>query len=123
MLMDEYRKGWALRYLREAMDEIKIAKRNSEAFDLALDALRKAQMAVYYSLGEPSFIERIVEEALEGMLPLENPILKCLVEIERTIKILEDMPNNQKSNAIIVKESDRIISVASKIVDLLISED
>jgi hypothetical protein len=121
--MDEYRKGWALRYLREAMDEIKIAKRNSEAFDLALDALRKAQMAVYYSLGEPSFIERIVEEALEGMLPLENPILKCLVEIERTIKILEDMPNNQKSNAIIVKESDRIISVASKIVDLLISED
>jgi len=123
MLMDEYRKGWALRYLREAMDEIKIAKRDSRALDLALDALRKAQKAVYYSLGEPLFIERIVEEALEETLPSKNPILKCLVEIERTIKMLESMPDNQRSSAIIVKESDKIVSVASKIVDLLISED
>jgi len=121
--MDEYRKGWALRYLREAIDEIKIAKKDSRALDLALDALRKAQRAVYYSLGEPSFIERIVEEALEEALPSESPILKCLVEIERTIKMLESMPDNQKNGAIIVKESDKIISVASKIVDLLISED
>jgi hypothetical protein len=121
--MDEYRKGWALRYLREAIDEIKIVKRDSRTLDLALDALRKAQRAVYYSLGEPSFIERIVEEALEGVLPTENPILKCLVEIERTIRLLESMLDDRGSSAIIVKESDRIISVASKIVDLLISED
>lgn len=121
--MDEYRKGWALRYLREAIDEIKIAKKDSRALDLAFDALRKAQAAIYYSLGEPSFIERIVEEALEEVFPIENPVLRCLVEIERAIKQLEDMAEKGRESPVIIKETDKIISVASKIVNLLTSEN
>ncbi len=120
--MDEYRKSWALRYLREAINEINMAKRNSGAFDLILDAVRKAQTAIYYSLGEPTFIERIVEESLERMLPAENPILQFLIGIERSIKRLENTEISSRSD-LIVKESDKIISIASKIVDILISED
>jgi hypothetical protein len=86
MLIDDYRKGWALRYLREAVDEIKIAKKDSKAFNLIFDAVRKAQAAIYYSLGEPVFIDSIVQEALEKSLPAENPVLRCLIEIEKTIK-------------------------------------
>lgn len=117
--MDEYRRGWALRYLREATDEIKIAKRNSRALDLVFDALRKAQTAIYYSLGEPAFIEQIVEESSEKAAPSESPILKCLVEIERTIKRLE---NTRGSYELIMSESDRVISLASKIVSLFASD-
>lgn len=122
MLVDEYRKSWALRYLREAVNEINIAKRNSRAFNLILDAVRKAQTAIYYSLGEPAFIERIVEDALEKKLPIESPILRFLVGIERSIKWLESIESSSKSD-LIMKESDKIISIASKIVNLLTSED
>ena len=73
MLTDEYRKCWALRYLREAKDEFKIAKKNGKALNLIFDAVRKAQVAIYYSLGEPYFIENIVQEALE------NPSCICLL--------------------------------------------
>lgn len=123
MLIDIYRKGWALRYLREAIDEIKMAKKDSRAFGLAIEALRKAQTAVYYSLGEPLFIERVVEEALEEKTLPENPILRCLVDIERSIKRLESMQEMADRSDLIIKESDRIISIASKIVNLLASGD
>jgi len=122
LLMDEYRKSWALRYLREAVNEINIAKRNSSASNLIFDAVRKAQTAIYYSLGEPAFIERIVEEALEKKLPVESPILRFLVGIERSIKWLESIEISSRSD-LIIKESDKIISIASKIVNLLMSED
>jgi hypothetical protein len=126
MLIDDYRKGWALRYLREAVDEIKIAKKDSKAFNLIFDAVRKAQAAIYYSLGEPIFIDSIVQEALEKSLPAENPVLRCLIEIEKTIKQLEQMegePQASRISDLAIKESNRIVSIASKIVGLLISED
>jgi predicted ATP-dependent protease len=127
MLIDDYRKGWALRYLREAVDEVKIAKKDSRAFNLLFDAVRKAQAAIYYSLGEPVFIDSIVQEALEKSLPAESPVLRFLVEIEKTIKQLEQMegePQISRLSDLAIKESaDRIMSIASKIVGLLISED
>ena len=122
MLVDENRKGWALRYLREAIDEIKIAKRNRRAADLIFDAIRKAQAAVYYSLGEPTFIDYIVNEVLEGKLLIGNPILRFLVEIEKSINRLENMEQTFEDE-LIMRESDRIVSIASKIVNLLTSED
>jgi len=120
--VDENRKGWALRYLREAIDEIKIAKRNRRAADLIFDAIRKAQAAVYYSLGEPTFIDYIVNEMLEGKLLIGNPILRFLVEIEKSINRLENMEQTFEDE-LIMRESDRIVSIASKIVNLLTSED
>ncbi|MCX8170521.1 MAG: hypothetical protein N3E47_00920 [Candidatus Bathyarchaeota archaeon] len=120
MLLDEYQKGWALRYLREAMDEIKMAKRDRRALSLAVDALRKAQAAVYYSLGEPFFIEKIVEETVESETQPENPIIRCLVSLEKSIKRLEHILETYGDTAIL-EETDRIVSLASKIVNLLTS--
>lgn len=119
-MVDEYRKGWALRYLREALDEIKIAKKDSRALSLAIDALRKAQAAVYYSLGEPSLIERIVEEAVESETQPENPVLRCLVGLEKSIKRLERM-REVYGDAAVMDETDKIVSLASRIVNLLTS--
>ncbi|MEM0010170.1 MAG: hypothetical protein QXT84_00595 [Candidatus Bathyarchaeia archaeon] len=120
MLVDVYQKGWALRYLREAIEEIKIARRDGRAFNLIFDALKKAEMAVYYSLGEPLFIEGIVNEVLEkGVMP-NNPILKYLVEMKKSISILESTLHEHVDNKSL-REVDEIISRASVLINLIIS--
>lgn len=120
MLVDEYRKGWALRCLREAIDEVKMAKKDSRALSLAIDALRKAQAAIYYSLGEPFLIGSIVEEAVESETQPENPVLRCLVSVEKSIKRLEQI-REVYGDAAVVEETDKIVSLASRIVSLLTS--
>jgi len=58
LMMDYYRRGWALRYLREAKAELEAARKIPYmAPSLVLEAIRKARSAIYYSLGEPAFIE------------------------------------------------------------------
>jgi len=118
--MDRNRRGWALRYLREAIDEIKIVKKDERAFDLVVDALRKAQMAVYCSLGDPSVINDVISEMIESGLPQNNPILKFLVEIERSINYLEEVQHTYVSD-IFLKESERLIMLASQIVNVIMS--
>ena len=50
MMIDGYRKGWALRYLREAKAELSAAqKMPTIAPNLILEAMRKAQVAIYYT--------------------------------------------------------------------------
>ena len=56
-MMDEYRRGWALRYLREAKAELEAARTVPYmSSSLVLESIRKARNAIYYSLGEPAFI-------------------------------------------------------------------
>jgi hypothetical protein len=113
-----YRKGWALRYLREAKAELMAAQKTpSIAQSLILEAMRKAQAAIYYSLGDPAFIESIVYQAFLGGQQLPNdPVLKCLVEIERTIQHLSQMPQPDIPSTI--QQVDDMVQIASDIVEL-----
>lgn len=120
MLVDAYRKGWAIRCLREAIDEIKIAHRDGRAFNLIFDALRKIEMAVYYCFGEPFIVEGIVEELIERGLTPRDPILKYLVEMKRTIRRLEGALQSYL-DSIPHEEVNDLLSTASKIVDLMTS--
>ncbi|MEM2168693.1 MAG: hypothetical protein QXS10_02520 [Candidatus Bathyarchaeia archaeon] len=120
LLVDIYQKGWALRCLREAIDEIKIVQKDSRAIDLIFDALRKVQIAVYYSLGEPLLIDNIVNEVIERALPLNNPVLKYLIDIKKFIGRLESALYEHPDN-ISFRELDEIISMASKIINLMTS--
>ncbi|MFQ6067970.1 MAG: hypothetical protein ACE5KD_00345 [Candidatus Bathyarchaeia archaeon] len=93
-MISDYRRGWALRYLREAKAELIAAQKTpSIAHSLILEAMRKAQAAIYYSLGDPAFIESIVYQAFYNRQPVNDPVLKCLIEIERTIQRLSQTPN------------------------------
>jgi len=120
-IIDDYRKGWALRYIREAKDELKISQTASRRLDLIVDAARKAQAAIYYSLGDPSCIESVVNEICEESNFITNPVLRCLVEIERILQQLERLPASASEEA--RKEAYEITCVASEIVDLLTCED
>jgi hypothetical protein len=120
-MMDEYRKGWALRYLREARAELEAARKMPYmAPSLVLEAIRKARNAVYYSLGEPAFVEIVIRETAERAQTIEDPVLKCLVEIEGTIQRLAQVEEMDGERA--MKQADDLVRLASDIVETVIGE-
>jgi len=121
MLISDYQKGWALRYLREAKAELTAAQKAPYlAPSLIFEAMRKAQVAIYYSLGEPAFVEGIVHETIRKKQFIEDPILKCLVEIELSVQQLIQMPEATHEDT--MERASGIIQIASDIVELFTNE-
>lgn len=120
-VIDNYRKGWALRQLREAKAELTAAQMNRDmARELIFNATRKAQSAIYHSLGNPSLITSIVHRNIsEGNL-IEDPLLKGLVEIEKSVQWIASPSNSSPESVMMLAES--IIHVASEIVKLFTDE-
>jgi hypothetical protein len=120
-MADEYRKGWALRYLREAKAELLAARKTPYmAPSLTLEAVRKAQVAVYYSMGDPAFVEAIVRQTIGTDQSIKDPTLRCLVEIERTVQQVVHSPQSNHEKAI--EQAKNLIQTASDIVELLTGE-
>jgi len=120
-LINGYRKGWALRYLREAKAEYTAAQKTPYlASSLILEAVRKAQAAVYYSLGDPASVEFIVHQTIGKKQLVEDPVLRCLVEMERTVKLVAMTSEADREKAF--KQADELIQIASDIVMLFTGE-
>ena len=121
VMLDDYRKGWAQRYIREARDELRTSQKTSYSLSLIVDAARKAQAAIYFSLGDPASVERVVNEVSDGAKTAESPVLRCLVDIERALQKMESLPVSASEEAF--READEIIRIASGLVDFVTSED
>ncbi len=120
-MTDNYRKGWAQRYLREAKAELIAAQKTPYmAPSLILEAMRKAQAAIYYSLGEPTFLASIVHETLYTKELVEDPILKFLVEIERTVQEIAQRPRSDSGK--MMEQVNDLVQLASEIVELFTGE-
>jgi len=120
-MMDEYRRGWALRYLREAKAELEAARKMPYiAPSLVLEAVRKARNAIHYSLGEPAFIENVIKETSEKTQTIGDPVLRCLVGIEEAVTQLLQLQETNGETA--MKQADNIIQLASDIVETLTGE-
>lgn len=120
-LINGYQKGWALRYLREAKAELSAAQKTPYmASSLIMEAIRKAQAAVYYSLGDPTYAETIVRQATLTRRFVQDPVLRCLVEIERTVQQLMQITESDREEAL--KQADGIVQTASEIVKLFTGE-
>ncbi len=120
-LINNYRKGWALRYMREAKAELTAAQKTPYmAPGLILEAMRKAQAAIYYSLGDPPSIESIVRQTLFKRQLVKDPVLRCLVEIELTVEEVAQVPESDLEKA--MKQADEIIQIAGDIVKLFTGE-
>ena len=119
--MDAYRKGWALRYLREAKAELEAARKIPYmAPSLVLEAIRKARNAIYYSLGEPAFIEILVREEVMKNPATNDSILRFLMEIEA---IVQQMCQLEEVNGdAMMKQADLIVGIATDIVETLTEE-
>ena len=119
--MNNYRKGWALRYIREAKAELQAAQKLPRlAPSLMLEALRKAQFAIYYSLGDPSSIERIVKSVSSNGHGIKDPILKCLLDIDEMVEFLSEAPELDRNQ--VLRHVNELVSIASEIVELFVGE-
>lgn len=117
-MMDGYRRSWALRYLREAKAELEAARKMPYmAPSLVLESIRKARNAIYYSLGEPAFVEIVIREAAERTQAIEDPVLKCLVEVEETVQRLAQM--QEVDGEKVMKQADSLLQLATDIVETL----
>jgi hypothetical protein len=81
-----------------------------------IEALTKAQAAIYYSLGDPTFIIPIVHETLYTKQTIEEPILNFLVEIEKTLQQFASNPQSDTEK--IMEHVNDIIEYTSEIVEL-----
>jgi hypothetical protein len=119
--MDQYRKGWAFRYLREAKAELEAAQKMPYmAPNLILEAIRKARNAIYYSLGEPAFIELLLREELVKNPQTNDSILKFLVELENTVEALSHA--EEINSDVMMKQADTLVNVATEFVETLTQE-
>jgi hypothetical protein len=120
-MTDEYRRGWAHRYLREAKAELEAAQKIPYmAPSLMLEAIRKARNAIYYSLGEPAFIEVLVREELGKPKPANDIILRFLVDMETTVQQLAQL--EEINGDAMMKQAETIVQVASEFVETLTEE-
>jgi len=120
-MMSEYRKGWALRYLREAKAELQAARKMPYmAPSLVLEAIRKARNAIYYSIVEPAFIEVLVREEIGKPKPSNDSILRFLIEIEETVQQLGQI--EEVNSELMMKQADTLVQVASDFVETLTEE-
>jgi hypothetical protein len=120
-MMDQYRKGWALRYLREAKAELEAARKIPYmAPSLVLEAIRKARNAIYYSLGEPAFIEILVREEVMKNRATNDSILRFLMEIEAIVQQMSQL--EEVNGDAMMKQADLIVGIATDIVETLTEE-
>jgi len=120
VIADNYRRGWSLRYLREARAELAASQAAPDiASSFILNAMKKAQAAIYHSLGDPVLIESIIQQVSEQSL-VDEPILRCLVEIERSIQQVAGLPDPASDRSL--REAENVIHIASEIVNLFTEE-
>ena len=120
-MIDEYRREWAHRYLREAKAELEAAQKIPYmAPSFFVEAIRKARNAIYYSLGEPAFIEMLVREELGKSKPANDAILRFLIDMEKTVQQLSQL--EEVNGEAVMKQADTIVQVASEFVQTLIEE-
>jgi hypothetical protein len=109
-MMDDYRKGWALRYLREAKAELEAARKIPYM----------ARNAIYYSLGEPAFIEILIREEVLKNPGTNDSILRFLMEIEAVVQQMQQL--EEVNGDAMMKQADSIVGVATDIVETLTAE-
>jgi len=120
-MMDDYRRGWALRYLREARAELEAARKIPYmAPSLVLESIRKARNAIYYSLGEPAFIEVLIREEVRKTTQTNDSVLRFLMEIEGIVQQLTQIED--VNGDAIMKEADSLVQIAKDIVETLTEE-
>jgi hypothetical protein len=120
-MMDEYRRGWALRYLREAKAELEAAQKMPYmAPSLMLEAIRKARNAIYYSMGEPAFIEILIREEMGKSPPTNDQVLRFLIEIEGVVQQLTQL--EEVNGEAIIKQADTLVQIATDIVETFTDE-
>ena len=116
LIVDNYRKDWALRYLREAKVDLKIAEEAPiTAPNTIIEALKKGQLALYYILGEPNLIEEIVEtESLNEKV--DDPLLRFLSGLDKAVEGTLSLLG--RNNKLMLNYANELLNLISDIISL-----
>lgn len=124
LLIDDYRKGWALRYLREAKADLSTARKApipAIAISLAILSMKKSQTSIYYSLGDPGYLNPLVKRAVKKVKSSQDSLVRCLVQIEQLIQKRSLKPEVDGREATL-REAEHLFKIASTIVGLMMGE-
>ena len=122
VIIDEYHKSWALRYLREAKSDLETAKDVPYIEpDPLIESLRKVKLALHYVLGEPHLINGIVHTTLLGESMIEDPVLQLLVEVEEVMGEIASSTDKDKES--IAKYVEDLLNLVSDVVNLFLEKD
>ena len=121
-LIDDYRLNWCFRYLREANADYecsKLVKNRNTCINLCSTALRKAQTAVLYALGEPTQVYNSIIAVLEGRVEADDPLIRTLTSMERFIRGLIDGAHSIPRESLIRLTGEHI-SIAERLVEKIL---
>ena len=87
---------------------------------MVLEAIRKARNAIYYSLGEPAFIEILLREEVVKNPLTNDSVLRFLMELESVIQQILQL--EEVNSDAMMKQADSIVEIATDIVETLTEE-
>jgi len=125
LICDEYRRAWALRYTREAGVDLALARQAvsiASVRDLSTIALRKAQLAIQYALGQPDYLDVLVSEVLLERTSSREPLLSLLLKIKAVMRDISDAqsPLNKET---IVAVTETIVNASTAVIEAVIGEE
>jgi hypothetical protein len=125
LVVDEYQKNWVLRYMREAESDLSTAETTpipSLSINLAVLAMRKMQLAIYHSLGDPSYVAFLVGNALREGFRNEDSFLRFLAHLEWLIQIRSvKTSDSDKKDAL--REAKHLMKMALTFVTRIVGEE
>jgi len=122
LLVDEYRKSWVLRYLREARADLEVAEESPYIEpDPLIEALKKTQLALQYLLGEPLIINGIVQAAALGEEEAKDPALQMLVEVKEALNRAVNI--REKDRKSMIEYAEGILNIVSEVAALFFKEE
>jgi len=122
LLVDEYRKSWVLRYLREARADLEVAEETPYVEpDPLVEALKKTQLALQYLLGEPLIINRIVQVAALSGEEIKDPALQLLVEVKEALNRALNV--EEKARESMIEYAEGILNLVSEVAALFLKRE
>jgi len=125
LICDEYRRAWALRYTREAGVDLALARQAvsiASVRDLSTIALRKAQLAIQYALGQPEYLDVLVSEVLLEKTTSREPLLSLLLKIKAVMRDISD-PQSPLNKETIVVVTETIVNASTAVIEAVIGEE
>ncbi|RLI07531.1 hypothetical protein DRO32_03715 [Candidatus Bathyarchaeota archaeon] len=118
-LLDLANRGWAMRYLREARAELKLASEEPGLSILfSIEAARKAQASIYHCLGDARALESLVFTAMVEEEAPSDKVMEMLITVEKMVQAVSRTEDPKEA----YKLASGVVELASRVLSKVIGE-